>query len=105
MEGFFIGFLTVAPLLLFIGIDLIIQACGSDFTIFKTIANFLYLGFSCPYQCIYDGAFNGQALYYVILYAVPVMVLLCGVLYLLGARNVKAQYDSIKKRHNQIYGE
>ena len=104
-KGFFIGFLTMSPMILFTIIHLIIELCGGTFMAFGTIVNFMYLGFSCPYQCIAQGVYVGTPLFYIILYAIPVMLALTGVPYLLGAKKIGYHYKMVEEKQRKIYGD
>ena len=104
-KGFFICFLAMSPMILFTIIHLILELCGTGVNAFGTIVNFMYLGFSCPYQCVVQGIYVGTSLFYIILYAVPLMIALTGVPYLLGAKKIGYQYKMIEEKQKRIYGD
>ncbi len=49
--------------------------------------------------------YQGGLQYYYCLVAIPVFMLLIGLLYMLGARKQKLLYQSVEEKHKAIYGE
>lgn len=104
-KGFFIGFITALPLLFCLLLHLILILCaGEAYTGAGTVASLLYLVFFAPYSVAFSNALSAWQ-YFILLYAVPLMMVITGVPYVLGARKIQNQYDRIEQKQRQIYGD
>ncbi len=102
-KGYFIGFITCIPLLLLLLIHTVILVCGGTLSTFGGIADFIYLVFYV-FFCLDGRTFSMTDCYFTLI-ALPVMVLLSGFCYNLGAKKVIMQQNRIKEQQRQIYGE
>lgn len=104
-KGFFIGFVACAPLIVLLLIHtILIFAVGEAFVGAGAVAGFIYMMyymFALVDSTIQFSVFN----YYWALFAIPIMMLITGIPYLLGARKIEIQQQAIKESHRQIYGE
>lgn len=104
-KGFFIGFITAIPLLFCMVLHLILVLCAGEAYIGAgTIASLVYLAFFAPYSVAFTTTLNAWQ-YFILLYAVPAIMAIAGVPYMLGARKMQLQYDRIEEKQRQIYGD
>lgn len=102
-KGYFMGFAICIPLIICeIVHAILISTTGSAGA--GGVMSIMYMMFFAIY-----GAFLPQPIaptsYFYLLYALPVMMVICGVPYFFGAKKVQAQYDSIKEKQRILYGE
>jgi predicted permease len=101
-KGFFIGLIACAPLLLTMLIHALIYVFGGTYEMVGVLGVTIYMGFFMPYVMIKYGAMLNENLvfteYFASLYAVPIIVLLYGIAYILGAKKVERQYAFIEER-------
>lgn len=108
-KGFLMGGIISAPLILFLAIHALIALFGGTYEMFGVVAVTFYMGFFMPYILLkYGGMLNEQILfkeYFICLYAVPVIVLLYGIMYIIGAKKVEKRYAFIEARVKAGKGE
>lgn len=101
-KGFFIGLIACAPLLLTMLIHALIYAFGGTNEMAGVVGVTIYMGFFMPYVMAKYGAMLNENLlfteYFACLYAVPIIVLLYGFAYIVGAKKVEKQYAFIEER-------
>lgn len=101
-KGFLTGFIACIPLVVLIIIHTVLLICGSDVTVFGNIASWIYNGFFVIVRLV--GEVNAYT-YYWSLVAIPFIVGISGVFYMLGARRVELQQERISQIHKTIHGE
>ncbi len=105
-KGGLFGFIVCIPLVLLLIVHAVLTSINPAYFGAGTVASWLYL-------VIYSFVimFGGQGLYqapaqaYFGLLAIPIIMLILGVSYYLGARKIQRQQDAIKEIHRDIYGE
>ena len=115
-KGFLTGFITCVPLIVLLIIHtILILALGEEYKGAGIIASIIYMVFFAFFRMNVSTQTdaNGNAvaaevpatIYYWTLIAIPVIMLLTGIPYILGARKIQQQQDRIKEKQRQIYGE
>lgn len=101
-KGFFMGGLVCSPLILTMLIHALIYAFGGTNEMAGVIGVTIFMGFFMPYIMLKYGTMMNENLvfteYFACLYAVPIIVLLYGLTYLLGAKKVEREYAFIEER-------
>ena len=101
-KGFFIGLIACAPLLLTMLIHALIYMFGGTNEMVGVVGVTIYMGFFMPYVMAKYGAMLNENLlfteYFACLYVVPIIVLLYGFAYIVGAKKVEKQYAFIEER-------
>lgn len=101
-KGFFMGFNACAPLILTMLIHAIIYLFGGTNETAGVIGVTMYMGFFMPYIMLKYGTLLKEDIffteYFASLYAVVIIVLLYGLMYLLGAKKIEKQYAFIEER-------
>ena len=104
-KGFFSGFIVTLPLI----ICLIVHGILMGTTGSNAAGGVAAAGYMMFYAVF--GAFVPQSFsalgghYFILLYAVPYMIIACGIPYMLGGRKIQKQYDKIKETQELIYGK
>ena len=107
-KGFFIGFIVTWPLIFLMLLHFILTlVTNGTFLFFGGAANVVYLAFYAPYSVLVliDGAIISAWHYFFVLYAVPVIICLAGVCYILGAKKQQREIDKIEDTKKSIYGD
>ena len=101
-KGFFMGALVCSPLILTLLVHAIIYICGGTYEMIAVVGITLFMGFFMPYIRIKYGSMMNENLvfteYFACLYVVPLIVLVYGIAYILGARKVEKKYRFIEER-------
>ena len=112
-KGFLFGFITCVPLLILLIIHTIIHLAGSDYVGLGAIAGLVYFMFFIFFRLnVPTTAAEGETVvaiswytYYGALIALPVVMLITGISYILGARKIRRQHEIIEQKQRSIYGE
>ena len=102
-KGFLYGFIAAIPLIVMILINGIILLSGGTSQTLVTITGVAYMVFYSIFRVLV-GEFTAVQLFG-LLYAVPVMMCITGIPYILGARKARKQFDSIEQTKKTIYGD
>ena len=103
-KGYVIGLIVCVPLLVCLLLHIIIAlSSGGTLLGAGAVAGFIYLAFFAPCSVFFETATVWT--YFYILYAVPLIMLMCGIPYNLGASKIQRQYDRIAEKQRQIYGD
>ena len=102
-KGFLMGGIVCAPMIIFLLIHVIIMLSGGTNLFFGQAAGFVYTVFYCIPTATITQASVWQYLY--VLYALPLLVGVGGIGYILGARKQQAIYDKSEETKKKIYGE
>ena len=105
-KGFIIGLIICAPLIILLIIHAIVTSSTPSNVDFGNTACFIYMmayAFAGVGVSI-DKVFILVPPYWALL-SVPLIVLIQGTLYSLGARKIELQQEMIKERHKMIHGE
>lgn len=102
-KGYFIGFIACVPLILCMLVHSIIMLAGGTSRAFGVAGGFIYFVVFVFFN--FSGKTLGMADYFYALAAVPLIILLAGVFYNLGARKIKLQQKRINEQRAQIYGK
>lgn len=109
-KGYVIGLTSCAPLIILLLIHTIMFLAGSKYMTVGGLASSMYM-FVMGFMFLDLGAETTATAalpataHYLSLVIIPVMVVLVGVAYRLGARKIELQQQMIKEKHRQIYGE
>jgi len=102
-KGFLMGIGCILPLVVLLTIHTIIFACGGDTRVFGGICSIIYF--------IIFAFFNigitelSMGAYYYTLLAIPFMLLVTGIPYIIGGEKMQIQYDKIEEKQRSIYGD
>ncbi len=105
-KGYLIGLISTLPLIILLIVHTILYLTSGTTTV-GGIAAFIYM-FVFGFNCLDLSAMTNtlaQTQPYILLVLIPIMVVLVGVPYMLGARKIELQQEQIKEKHRQIYGE
>lgn len=102
-KGYFMGFIDCMPLLVLMLVHTIMFLAGSETKTVGAIAMFIYFVVAVFFNM--SGKELTMASYYYTLVAVPVIVIVAGVFYNLGAKKIMRQYEKIREQQANIYGE
>ncbi len=111
-KGFLIGFITCIPLLILLALHAVFYF-AADYKTLGGIGAFLYFTFYVFFSLNRGTSAteitttSNTAWYnvYGSLIAIPIVMLITGVSYLLGARKIIKQQEMIKEKQKSIYGE
>ena len=104
-KGFLTGFITCVPLLVLLILHtILILVLGDAYTGAGITASIIYMMFYL-FARVNSAVPVTPGLFYWMLFALPFMMLLTGIPYILGARKIQLQQDAIKAKQRQIYGE
>ena len=101
-KGFIFGGIVLIPMILCLLIHTIILLCGGELKTFGAISSIIYFAFYA-----FFGLGEGSATmttYYGSLVSVPVILALCGIAYIMGAKKIIYQQNKIEEQQRQIYG-
>ena len=118
-KGFVFGFISCVPLIVLLAVHTIVYLATGSYVGIGAIAGVIYLMFfvffrlnaSVAAESATEGAAESTAvatpwyLYYGALIALPIVMTMTGVAYILGARKIKLQQKMIKEKQRQIYGD
>ena len=102
-KGYFIGFIACIPLIFCLLVHSIIMLAGGTTRTFGVIGGFIYFVVFVFFSL--SGKTLAMADYFYALAAVPLLILLSGVFYNLGARKIIIQQRRIREKQAQIYGK
>ena len=108
-KGFLFGFFACVPLILLLLAHTIIHFAGGTYVGLGAIAALIYNMFFIFFN--FGTGAEGEAavvpwyLYYGALVAIPVLMLMTGISYILGAKKIMRQQEMIREKQRQIYGE
>lgn len=104
-KGFFIGFLSSVPLIALWIIHIILTLItGKQTTIAGGVAIFLYVLVIYFFNIKGEGLASTNSFYLTSLY-LPLVIILSGIGYLLGARKAKLRQQGFEELNKEIYGE
>ena len=111
-KGFMFGFISCVPLLVLLIVHTVIHLAGGGYMGFGAIAGIIYLMFFAFFRLnINASGAEGEAVaaiswytYYGALIALPVVMLITGISYILGARKIRLQHEMIEEKQRSIYG-
>ena len=110
-KGFAFGFVSCVPLLALLLVHTVIHLAGGDYMGLGAIAGVIYLMFFIFFRLnAYSSSAETAAdiswyTYYGALVALPVVMLATGIAYILGAKKISRQQESIREKQRQIYGD
>ena len=115
-KGFVFGLIACIPLVLLLAIHTVVHfATGGAYSGIGAIAGLVYMMFFIFFRfgstsaAAAEGAAESAVIpwytYYGALIALPVVSLLTGIAYILGAKKIMRQQEMIKERQRQIYGD
>ena len=106
-KGFLIGFIVVIPLVVMLIVHLILHlSSGGTANGAGAASGIVYMLFYAPYSSFMtEAALKVGTHYFYLLYAVPYMMIICGVPYLIGAKKMQKQYDRIEQQQQMLYGD
>lgn len=112
-KGFMFGFIACVPLLILLVLHTIMHFAGSDYVGLGAIAGIIYLMFFIFFRLnIAITGVEGETVapvswytYYGALIALPIVMLITGISYILGARKIRLQHEMIEENKRRIYGE
>lgn len=111
-KGFMFGFITCVPLLILLVFHTIVYLSTGSYMGLGAIAGIIYLMFFVFFRLnINVSGAEGEAVssiswytYYGALVALPVVMLITGISYILGARKIRRQHEMIEAKQRSIYG-
>lgn len=107
-KGFMFGFVSCVPLLVLLILHTIVYLATGSYIGLGAIAGIIYLMFFLFFR-LNASAAEGTGIawytYYGTLVALPVVMLITGISYILGAKKISRQQQMIKEKQRQIYGE
>ena len=106
-KGFAFGFTACVPLIAFLALHTVVYLATGSYRGFGAIAGVIYLMFFIFFmleEAPADSTLPWYS-YYGALIALPVIMLITGIAYILGAKKVMRQQEMIKEKQRQIYGD
>ena len=112
-KGFMFGFIACVPLIVLLALHTIVYFATGSYMGLGAIAGIIYLMFFVFFRLnsTVSGT-EGEAVssiswytYYGALIALPVIMLITGISYILGAKKIKRQYEMIAEKQRSIYGD
>ena len=112
-KGFAIGFTVCVPLIVLLGLHTIVYLSTGSYRGLGAIAGLMYFMFFVFFTfgatASAGEAATGAALpwysFYGALIALPVIMLITGISYILGAKKIMLQQEMIKEKQRSIYGD
>lgn len=105
-KGFIIGLIICAPLIILLTIHIIVTSSNPLNQDFGTTACFLYMmAYAFAGVNVSATKFFAVVSPYWTLLAIPLIVLVQGILYYLGGRKIELQQEMIRERQKIIHGE
>ena len=102
-KGFLMAGIVCAPMIIFLLIHVIIISTGGATLFFGQATGFVYTVFYCVPTALIKQASAWQYLY--VLYALPLIIGIGGIGYILGAKKQQGIYDKSEETKKKIYGE
>lgn len=102
-KGSFMSFITFIPMIVLFVVHTILGLTTGSNTA-GTIANVVYMTFYMPYAP-FLGTVMRFELYYILLYAIPLITISIGVAYNIGARKILRQYKKVQETQKMLYGD
>ena len=108
-KGFVFGFVACVPLIALLIVHVIVHFAGGG-NVVGGIAGIVYFMFFAFFRLDATAATEEAAViswyaYFGTLIALPVIMIVTGVAYILGAKKIQRQQNMIKEKQRQIYGE
>lgn len=112
-KGFMFGFISCVPLIVLLIIHTIVYFATGGYKGIGAIAGLIYLMGFVFFRLNAVGSAEGEAafimpewyLYYGALITLPIIMLITGTAYILGARKIRRQQEIIREKQRQIYGD
>lgn len=115
-KGFMFGFVACVPLLILLAVHTVVYFATGSYTGIGAIASIVYFMVFVFFRMNVDlSAAEGEEavaavapawyLYFGTLVALPLIMCITGVAYILGARKIRRQYEEIREKQRQIYGD
>lgn len=108
-KGFLFGLFACLPLILLLIAHTIVHLAGGTYTGLGAIAcliyNMFFIFFNFGVNASGEATVLSWSAYYVTLVAIPALMLMTGIAYILGAKKIMRQQEMIKEKQRQIYGE
>ena len=108
-KGFMFGFVACVPLLVLLILHTIVYLATGSYMGLGAIAGIIYLMFFLFFRLDAGSAAEGAGIawytYYGALVALPVVMLITGIAYILGAKKIQRQQEMIREKQRRIYGE
>lgn len=106
-KGFLIGLISCVPLLVMLIIHLIVSLNSPANTSVSETANYIYFFVSAFANLDPNGIYEAviYASPYWSLLSIPPIMIAHGISFILGARKIERQYQTVKDVHKSIYGE
>lgn len=104
-KGFITGAMACVPLAVLLLLDLVVK--GATNSLIVQAVQLFYMAFYGFFNLDFASAHKTvlYASYYWTLVSVPVLIILQGVFFYLGGRNIEKQQEKIKNTHRHLYGE
>ena len=106
-KGFLFGFISCCPLVILLLLHTLLYLVAG-ITVFGTISAVIYVMFFAFFR-LGVSADSGATLpwytYYGTLIALPIVMTIMGVAYILGAKKIERQQEMIKAKQREIYGD
>ena len=112
-KGFAFGFVACVPLIVLLILHTVVYLSTESYVGFGAIAGLIYLMFFVFFRL--DASLSaGEAatgtavswyVFYGALIALPVVMLITGISYILGAKKIMRQQEMIREKQRQIYGD
>ena len=112
-KGFMFGFTACVPLIVLLVLHTIVYLATGSYMGLGAIAGIIYLMFFVFFRLnVTASGAEGEAVasigwyaYYGALIALPVVMLITGISYILGARKIRLQHEKIEANKRSIYGD
>lgn len=112
-KGFMFGFISCVPLLFLLALHTVVYFITGSYMGIGAIAGIIYLMFFIFFRLnvSLSGAEGEIAAsiswytYFGALIALPIVMLITGIAYILGARKIRHQHETIEEKQRSIYGD
>nr|MBO4517864.1 hypothetical protein [Clostridia bacterium] len=109
-KGFAFGFISCVPILVLLALHTIVYNATGSYAGLGAIAGVIGLMFFVFFRLDAASSTAETAVvpwytYYGALIALPVIMLITGIAYILGAKKIMRQQEMIKEKQRQIYGD
>ncbi len=107
LKGFILPLFLFIPMAVLLIGNLIYGLCtgGGEVNTFGMIAGLIYMAFYSPAVMFIPEAQISWVHPFIVLYAVPLICIIAGVAYILGAKKKKKEDEAILSKQKQIYGD
>ena len=102
-KGFLMGVILCLPMIILLTVHTIILLTGGTLLFFGQAAGFIYTVFYCVPTSFITVSTEWQYLF--VLYALPLMIAVSGISYILGAKKQQGIYDKTEETRKEIYGD